>query len=272
MALEVFRKIQVGLEGDGTPGTLVSADRRLHGTLTMTPEIAYHMPQDERGSRAMHKRSVATRHGMTARFQGDATYEEINYFLATMLVEPVVSTPGSATNARQYLYQQSLVGANDRNTMSLEFGDETQEWESAFVVCQSLELQIQMGEVVGLSADLIGHFPAKSTFTSVTESAVVNEIISGGAKLWIDTTFANLGTTAFTAMLVGGSIRINGGFQPIRFAEGVNATTGQSNFSTLAEVRTVHNMTLDMALSSDAVTQIYDAYVAGTNRAGCNFT
>ena len=56
MALEALRRIQAGREATAAQGTAVVADKVWIGTLTMTPNITFHRPVDERQSLAEFRR------------------------------------------------------------------------------------------------------------------------------------------------------------------------------------------------------------------------
>lgn len=265
MALVAFRRIQVGLET--TRGTLVAADTVLNGTMTMTPEVIHHRPVDENNSLAEFRRSIPVAHNATIRFQGDASYEQILQFLSMTLKGSISpTTPSTATNARDWAFTPSQTASNAHDSFTFEYGDNTQEFESAFVVATGMELGLALGGVVSLTADLIGRFPQKSSFTgSLAEPTTYNEVIGDGAKFYIDTTWANAGNTEFAAILAGGTIRLNSGLVAVRYADGLDAQN-QATFSTVIENRKSHTLDLDIIISSDSITQVYDAYVAGTDR------
>lgn len=265
MSLVAFRRIQVGLES--TRGTLVAADTILNGTMTMTPEVLWHRPVDERNSLAEFRRSVAVAHNASMRFQGDASYEQILQFLSMALRGAITpTTPSTATNARDWTFTPSLTAVNTQDAFTFEYGDNTQEFESGFVVATSMELGLSLGGPVSLTADLIGRFPQKATFTgSLSEATTYNEVVSDGARLFIDTTWANAGTTEFNTTLAGGTIRLNSGIVPVRYADGLD-TNGEATFSTVIENKRSHTMDLDIIVGTNGIAQVYDAYVAGTDR------
>jgi hypothetical protein len=263
MGSTAFRRIQIGLES--TRGTAVAADTVLYGTMTMTPEVVYHRPVDEINSIAEFRRSVATQHNATMRFQGDALFEQIIQFLS-MTLRGGISTTTPGTASRDWTFTPNIASANTQDSFTFEYGDNTQEWESAFVICSSMELQITMGEVVQLSADMFGRFAAKSSFTGSLAEGVVNEVLADGARIFINTAWGDVGNTEFNTILAGGTIRLNSGVVPVRYADGLD-TNGNATFSTVVENRRSHSMDLDIIANANGVAQVYDAFVANTNRA-----
>jgi hypothetical protein len=263
MGLEAFRRIQCGKES--TRGTEVAGDTILAGTLTMTPQIEWHSPVDERNSLAEFRRSVAVAHNASLRFTGDASYEQILQFLAMTLKGGVTpSTPSGIV--RDWTFTPSLTAANTQDSFTFEYGDNIDEWTSTFVVARSMELGFSMGEVVSLSADLFGRWADNKAAATGVGQPTINEVISDGARLSIDTTWANLGTTAFASELVGGSIRLNSGLTPVRYADGLDSD-GRATFTTVAENKRSHSMDLDILTTANGVAQVHDAWRDNTDRA-----
>ena len=282
MALTAFRKVQIGQEssvaGVQAKGTAVAAEHTLYGTLTMTQDLGLHTPQDERGSLATHYRDVGVAHGGRARFQGDATYEQIMHFVVMTLdtdgVTPTTPTNGVLT--RDYVVKPSLVAANAQDSYTFEFGDDVVAMEMKYIQCTSFELGMAMGGPLSISADLFGHLPIEAALTDLSASqAVVNEILADGAEFWIDSTWANLGTTPFAAMLVGGTIRFNSGLVPVKYADGSAAVVPYSGasieaaqFSATRETRRAACvMDLDIICTTDFQAQVHRAYIDRTDRA-----
>ena len=261
MSLVAFRKIQIGKET--TRGTAVAATKRLIGTLSMTPEVTWHRPVDERASLAEFRRAVVTARSARLRYEGDATYEQIINFLAMALkggVTPTQPDPTNAPNTYQWTFTPNLTSKNNQDSFTVEYGDDTQEWESTFVVVENLELGVALGEVVSLRADLFGRFPSKSTFTAGLSDPTVNEIVANDVRVYIDGSWSALGTTQKSNLVAGATIRFPTGLVPIKYAD------GSLDFSDLVEQRRHFELELDLAMGSDAITE-YDAYVAGTSRA-----
>ena len=403
MALTAFRKIQIGKEA--AHGTLVAADAKMTGTMTMTPAIGYHRPKDENGSLALNRRSVSINQRTNLRFDGDATYQNILYFLAMALKGSVAPTALDATFAKHddngvvadltnaidgsqatsetivgfvaaddklyicgaaafrgvrlrgptaapqfnalaglitevafstgvgtftagtlvedgtvtggasygqaghiewtppttpvwssqtydgdvgfwvrltfgadwtanvkigvietialstnHVYTPSLTSSNDQDSFSIEYGDDTQEWEVKYAQCERLELAFAMDDIMTLRADLFAHFAAKDNFTGALSDPTVEEITGNHCLVWIDGTWATLGTTPKTSLVKGGTIRFPTGLVPVRYADGT------VEFSDVAENARQFEIELDMVVGTDAITE-YDAYAADTLRA-----
>lgn len=267
MALEAFRRIQIGKEA--TRGTSVAATKKLIGNLTLTPEITWHRPADERNSLAEFRRAVIAAQGAKLRYEASATYEQLIYFLAMGLrgdgsaAWSNPTTPVGGTNSRLWTFTPLLTARNQQNAYTFEYGDETQEFESAFCMAENLELSVVLNDVVKLTADLFAEFPAKSSFTGALSDIAVNEIVANKLNLWIDGTWANLGVTAKDTLLAGATIKFPTGLVPIKYADG-----SLENVSAFMEQRRHFEIDMDLAVSTAGITE-YDAAVAagGTSRA-----
>lgn len=256
MALEAFRRTQIGLES--TNGTPVVATKKLFGTTTMTPDTTFHRPVDDRNSLAEFKRAIIVGQQTALRFEGDALYDDIIDFFAMALKGGVTPTTPEGT-ARLWTFIPNLDSVNAQDAFTWEYGDDSQAWESDFTMVESLELAITLNEVLRLTAEMFARDATKVSFTGLSDRAV-QEIVANDLKVWIDGTFANLGTTLKSSLVTGGSIRFPSGLTPVKYADGT------LDFSAVSEGRRHMEMDLDLVMGVDAITE-YDAYKAGTDRA-----
>jgi len=256
-----FRRIQVGLES--TRGTGVAADKKLIGSLVLTPEVMWHRPVDERNSLAEFRRSVAVGQISRFRYEADATYEQLADILS-MAVKGAITptTPGGGTDSRLWTFTPNTITKNVQDSYTFEYGDDVQAWDAAFTIIENLELAIAADEVMTIRADMFAKFAAKTTFTGAISDPTLNggEVIANGAKIFIDGTYANLGNTQQASLLAGATIRLPTGIVPVKYAD------GSLDFSSVSEQRTHVELEMDLISSTAAITE-YDAYVAGTDRA-----
>ena len=274
MPLSAFRNIQIGREASQGGGE-VAGDTQLIGTLTVTPSVGLHMPQDERGSLALHHRDATTNWITRLRYQGDATYEQILHFLAMTLDSDTVNTPVGSNKARDYNFVTSVAAANAQDSYTFEYGDELNEFTTPFVVCTSFELGFSMGAPVSLTADMFGQIAQDKASAGAIASPNVNEILSDSARFYVNTTFANIGNTELNAILVGGTIRFNSGLVPVRYADGTSAvavtdsgsTVEVAQYSKVKETRRAHSMDLDIITDANGINQVYEAYINRADRA-----
>lgn len=259
MALTAFRRIQAGLES--TRGTPVAADKKLIGSLSVTPEITWHRPTDERNSLANFRRAVAVAKRSSLRYEADATYQQIIDILSMASKGNITpSTPTGATNSRLWTFTPNLSASNAQDAYTIQYGDDTQAWIASFCMVSSLELSIALNQVLTLRAELFAHHAEKGSFTGSIADPTVVEIVANNLKVYIDNAWSGLGVTEFADLVTGGSIRLTTGLVPVKYADGL------LNFSNFVEQRRNLELTLEMVVGSGAIAE-YDAYVAGTTRA-----
>ena len=158
-----------------------------------------------------------------------------------------------------HTYTPNLSSRNNQNSYTVEYGDDSQELESDHVMASSIELGIALGDVVNLTVDMFGQFPAKSSFTaSLTEDAL-NEVVSNKLRVYVDTSWANLGNTEVATLVAGGTVRLTTGIVPVKYAD------GSLDFSDFTEQKRHMEIELEMVISTQAITE-YDAWVAQTSR------
>lgn len=257
MGISALRRIQVGLET--VRGTSVAATKVLLGNLTMTPKLELYEPTDEdRNSLALLHRSTIVGQGCDMQYKGSATFEQLINFLAmTMKGGVTATTPGGGTLTRDWEYAPSLTAANTQDGFTVEYGDDQQEYESAFVVGKQLLLDYDMHSVVGLTADLAGYYPAKSTFTGALVAPTVEDIVGKKTTVAVDTTWAGLGGTAKATLMLNGKVTIPSGIAFPAYAD------GSLNFSTTQEDKRALEVDLLLQHGADGETQ-YDNYAART--------
>jgi len=252
-----FRRIQVGLET--TRGMAVAADKKLIGTLTMTPQVTWHRPVDERNSLAEFRRSVAVAQMTRLRYEGDATYDQLIDILS-MAVRGGISPTTVEVTGRIWTFTHNLTSKNVQDSYTFEYGDDVQAWEADFVIVDNLELSIALNEVVQIRAEMFAQFAAKTTFTGSVDDTAVTEIVANNMKVYIDGAYADLGTTEKATLVAGATVRLVNNTRPVKYAD------GNLDFSDVSEAKNHLEFDLDLISSTAFITE-YDAYVAGTNRA-----
>lgn len=252
-----FRRIQAGLES--VRGTGVAADKVFLGTLTMTPDVSFHRPSDERNSLAEFHRAVAVRQASRMRFEGDATYEQLIDWLSMSVIGGVTPSVVEVTG-QVWDFVPNLTTKNIQDSYTVEYGDDVQAWDAAFTICDNLELAIALDEVIQVRADLFAKFAAKTTFTGALSAPAVNEIVANNMQVYINDSWANLGNTEVPALVSGATVRLGTGLAPAKYAD------GSLDHNAVSESKRHLEIDLDLIMSTEAITE-YDAYVANTLRA-----
>lgn len=251
-----FRKIQIGDEA--VRGTPVAATTLAIGDITLTPTSVKHSPTDSDGVLAMRRRIVEIGRRCQMQYEADATFEQITWLLSAAL-RGVTAGAGAGT-PKTWTYTPLQTQHNAQRAWTIEYGDDQQAWRSSFCMVTSLELSWETDGVLSVTAEIFGRFPQKNAFTASLAHPVVNEIIANYLRIYIDDSWANLGTTQKNGLITSGRIRINTGLNPAKYA---NGTLDYDGFT-----ESKRSMEIELNMTNEA-TQIteYDAYVANSLRA-----
>ena len=170
----------------------------------------------------------------------------------------------AAVDARtRYTFTPSTTG-NAQKGYTFEYGDNTEQFTMAGVQCTSMEIGMNMGGALSLSADMFGKFPvAKASATGLSNPTVKTAITDSG-KFYMDANWGARGTTqkgdsAGEIILAGGSVRLNSGLAPSRRLSS-GSTDGVFNYTHVVESKRSHSMDLDILVTSDWESDIWDAY------------
>lgn len=177
---------------------------------------------------------------------------------ASVEITEIDTVPQSAV----WTFTPNLTSGNSQNSYTIEYGDDTQAWESNFVLCTSWELRAALNAVAEFRSQLFGNFPSKVSFTSgLPDLGVYRDIVANDLEVWIDGTWANLGTTLKSTLVTGATIRLPAsGLSPIKTA------TGSHAYTVTRENRRHLEIELELLMGTDAITE-YDAFAAETDRA-----
>lgn len=262
-----LRRMQVGLES--TRGTLVAANKRWAGALQYSDVREAHMPEDEeRNSLALlHRRTELAKHTELS-LTAAATYQALPDFLSMAIKGAITpTTPTNGVKTRLWTILPSLTASNAQDSFTVEYGDDQQEYECGHVMAEQLEFAGSMGEALQMTVGMFGQGTAKATFTggltkfyeqtSSGAGLTLEDISLQDFKIYVDSTWAGLGTTQKTAVLAGLSVRIPTGLTMIRYAD------GSKDFSTFGEQKRGAEVELTLRHNADGEAQ-YDNYVAGT--------
>ena len=263
MPTRAFNQIQATVETTNGTDSGAVPDALL-GNLSVTPTVGLHQPTDTRKSLALLHRDTVVANGMTARFSGDANYEQIITWISMVMNRGDIAQQGSTT-AYDFVYDPAINATRTFHSLTLEYGDDQQAFKSLFVCASSLELTYTMGSPVQLSVDMFGHPPQKQAFTgSPTEFTNPNLILSDGMKFYINDAWTDT-PTEYASMLVGASIRIESGLTPVRYAEGLDSND-EIPFSAVVQNKRSHLMSLDFITTSDWEEKVYDTWLDRSNR------
>lgn len=266
MGSQMFTKIQYGKET--TRGTPVAATRKWLGTATIPRDRE---PRHARRTISQRAESFSTEilqilaDPITMSMSGDAGayYQGLPVLFGVTLKGGVVAT--ETTPSQQdyaWNFTPSLTAPANPDAITLEIGDNDQGYRIEYVMGKTIQIEFSLGEnaFVDISAELFGRQVSKNTLTAGISNTAVDGISANSTKIFIDSTWATLGTTEKTGLLRSGSVQINTGNHP-KFLAG-----GGNTFSTHGEgtLKITGNFVLEGGAQA---VSIFDDYQAGTARA-----
>lgn len=263
MGSQMFVKNQYGKES--TRGTAVAATKKFLGTVTIPQDREPAHPQSTLGQRAMSHRTEIRQllADPVTLAMAEGYYQALPMFHGITLKGGVTAsevTPGQG----DYLWDHSpsLTAAGAPDTITLEAGDNDQNYEIEFLMGKTLTYDFALGEAsaVGVTLEAFGRQVTKSTATGGIATPAATGIVANTAKLWVDDTWANLGTTQKTGLLRGGNVQISTGNHP-KFLG-----SGNKYFDSYGEgwLEVTGSLTLE---GGAGAVSIFDDFQAGTHRA-----
>ena len=173
-----FRRIQIRNQtARGTRRPFRNVDKPLYGTLQLTPDRQFYLPEEDRNSLAQLHRATTTATQSNMRFEGSLQFETFKHiarmaFSQTQGTAPVVSTIHDASastspeHLRDYVVTRNMRERNAPNSHALQFGDNYAGYQVDDCLISNLELRWAMNDVIMLSADIFGGFPRILSTTS----------------------------------------------------------------------------------------------------------
>ena len=194
-----LRFLQTGLEG--TKGTATNATRILMARLTNPKfEIPREFPEEDRGTLVAASRFFGGVFDGSFSIEQDATFEEFGWFAATAIKGSVSpATINSAAYAFTYTPQTTATG-DDLQSATVEFGDDTQEYECEYCEATGFTLgfdTLKVGEAapVQFKANYITQSLSSNTKTPALSVPTVETILATNATLYLgssSTAYASL--------------------------------------------------------------------------------
>lgn len=220
MAVKALRRIQLGLESTGTPGTAVAATTvlRMTGTIEDQREVVF--PAEEIGLLSGTDRQYTAKYLAAITTEGELTFEQAGYILGAGVQDSTATTDTGSG----YVYTYSLPTTAQRVpfTYTIEGGDDQEAEEMEYSFVKEFTLSGNAGEAWMVSANWAGRQVSTSTFTPSTDAPVptVEEVLFSKTKLYIDETSDTIGTTQKSNTLLAAELKVTTGFQEVPTANG----------------------------------------------------
>jgi hypothetical protein len=210
-----LRSIAYGMEA--TPGATAVPATLLVGDGLHVSDVARWAPTQELGLRgAVRPAGGVPVLGRSAlRFESEADFEQVMLFLETSL--GAATTTGSGPYTHSYLVDPSAAPQPRSATVQLRidsgFG-EIEKREFTFATTRRLTLEVAEGQTSRLAAELVGRADAASAQAVPTTMLARTPIEASDVELFVDESWAALGTTPLSGALRELSLDLLPGLEP----------------------------------------------------------
>jgi hypothetical protein len=264
MGSQMFWKCQYGKET--VRGTAVASTKRFYGSANIPKDRSLEHPEYLLGVRAksgMTEIRQILADGVTLSMD-NGYYQGLPFMLGSLLQGGL--TPAEVTVGKgdyKWIFTQLLTTLGNPDTFTLQYGDNDQAYAIEYLMGKKINFDFSLGDNsdVKVSQEFFGRQVSKVTFTAaINVPATTEPIVANTMQMWLDGTWATLGTTAKTSLLRSGSIEIGSGNHPKFLANGAKT------FSTHGEGDIYGACKFVFEGGADAVA-IFDAYQLGTPKA-----
>lgn len=212
-----LRRLQIGPET--TPGTAVAATFKLVGDGDVTYELDREFEDFPRQVFApLTNGGIDLRAGTLINWQGNLTFEEIAHILANVLATP--STTGGDEEPYTHTFERTWNVPPTLTTYTAELTEHDGssahvQKESAYVTGSSVEIAIARNSIATVRWQAFGRKGSATTETASLAAISGRTPISGNLfKLYMDDSWAELGSTQQSSVIRAASLTYNNGALP----------------------------------------------------------
>ncbi len=211
MGEKAFSKLQWGKEATGAHGTAVPADTLLLAGAhpPVLPDEQLTFIEDDAGVRA---RSVRAPRSDNKLVEDSLVFEDAYFQLLPVLFSMGIkgNVTASEQNASQAdwkrVFTPSMTATNTPDSGTIELGDDTQAYEREYMMIKRLNIagviaQDGQASKVGITAEYFARQNTKTTFTGAVSIPVTEEMNAKLCRFYVDTAFADLGSSEKTGLL-----------------------------------------------------------------------
>ncbi len=259
MAVHQLKLYQLGKEGAGTPGTPVAATKKIVGDLGIEIEDEWERAAHVLGRQSLYEIGRANRifEQVGLKYSGPAHFEQLLWWLGMGVKGGVTGVQQVEITAYLWTYTPTLTTGDAPDTYTIEYGDEQQNFETAYCFARSLTLSGGPREPWKAELDIVGRQMTESAVTgSLTPVTGLEQLKFNKTTFSVDTSWAALGGAVKTATLVNCSLTIPG-FKALAMADGAAyfSTHGIQGRAVTGKMLLIFNATANA---------VRDAYAART--------
>ena len=264
MGSQTFVKTQYGKET--TRGTAVAATKRFWGTASIPKDRVPQHPKYTLGVRAEsgHTEIRQILADPVTLAIDDGYYQALPMMWGILLKGGITPTEQTVSKA-DYLWDftPDLTAPGLPDTVTLQTGDNDGAYIIEYLMGKKLSFDFSTGDDSDwkISEECFGRQVTPGAFTAAINTPLVMEpIVANTTQIWIDSTWATLGTTTKTNFLRSGSIEVGNGNHPKFMAN------NSKLFSTYGEGYAYGVAKFVFEGGAEAITQ-FNNYQAGTPKA-----
>ena len=184
----INRVIQIGVES--TKGVAVAANRLLTATSFDLNVSAESKIIETQGIKHAADVLVSKVFG-TGSFEGPLSYTEFLYLLAMMYGTGTKTTPGGATDAREWAITPNARGADDYKTFTIQEGDVEAASVMSYVAATDLELEFGEPDV-NVKGSVLGRTPVTGSLTSSPTTVTKQLVTARHLDVYVGSSLATL--------------------------------------------------------------------------------
>lgn len=244
--ITALRKVQIGQEAIAG-GTTDPASTIWRGMGALKDNLVVSFPEENIGILGNINRSYIAKTGGEIQLTGDATYEQLGYFLQSGIKTVAPTTDTSSAKVWTWAVQTAdtdPISTTDLTTLVIEGGDNQQAEIMRYGFTRELELSASMGQALAITGTIEGRGIATGSYTSGLSIPTVESILFPKGLLYIDPSTDTIGSTLKSNTLMEMSLKMTSGWRS------VDAADGRTDFSFIKRIS--DEMTLDLTFEHDS--------------------
>jgi hypothetical protein len=195
----ITQTIQLGVEV--SEGSAVAADHLL-GAISIMPSLQAETNEFKAQGYKYANLVIPGKEWVEASLEGVGNYDELVYFLASLIGTPVITTVD--TTGKKHVFTPSSTAADTIKSFTIEQGSAVRAHSFSGAVVSELGMEFTR-DAIEVSGAMIGKaFLDGVTMTSTPTAIAMQPMLPATVNVYLDTTAAGLGTTKLTRALAVG--------------------------------------------------------------------
>ncbi len=216
----ILQRVQAGIET--VRGAPVAATRKVYARIAPSYDRTLSAIQDTTGTFQARRRPVYSRARPSFSGTDVVTFEDGPWWALLRLKGGVTPTADLGTPPAQTRVYLPTIAADDLASITMEFNEVGNPYESAQVMCNSWTMRFDSDNDTEagwmMEADFLARDLAINTYTTALADRTTEVVPARGTKVYMDTSSA-LGTTQRVGWLISGSISGNNNLHYKAFSE-----------------------------------------------------